>query len=246
MQGHARRADAAAPFRGGRRKGRRCADDPARCDGAGRIVARRAQEKAQRVAGRGGERKTPHRHLIGAAGGRLADHHTDGATAQRLLHCPQHIARARGCDHDQMLGSNPGLLETRSIGSAIFLKQEILADPKHGCSLRNPSWRVTPPRTARETCRQPQCEAGRGQNFALAHRCDLMQRATAKPSAQYRVDRRNAEIKGSATLAGKPGCPLDCRQLLPQLLDARHRPWGGRRFFGRDAKHAETHVHFLF
>ena len=136
-----------------------------------------------------------------------------------------------------MLGSDPGLLETRSIGSAIFLKQEILADPKHGCSLRNPSWHVAPPRTVRETCRQPQSEAGHGQNFALAHRRDLMQCAAAKPSAQYRVDRRNTEIKGSATFAGKPGCPLGCRQLLPQLRDARYRPWGEWGFFERDAKH---------
>src|SRR6516165_1121981 len=106
----ARRPDSAASLRGGKRKRTCGADDPARCSGAVRIVWFRTQKKAERAAGCCGKRQPPHRHLIDAARGCLADHHAHGTAAQRLLHRPQHVARARGCDRNQLFGSDSGLL----------------------------------------------------------------------------------------------------------------------------------------
>ena len=100
------------------------------------MVGRRAQEKTERVAGRGSERKATRGYLIDAARADLADHHADGATTQRFFHRPQHVACARGCDRDQVLGSNTGFIETRPIGCAVFAKREIFGDPKHGPKLR--------------------------------------------------------------------------------------------------------------
>lgn len=126
-----RRANAVTSFRGWKDRGGRRTNDPARCKGARRIVGRCAQEKTERVAGRCRECKASRGDLIDAARADLADRHADGATTQRFFHRPQHIACARGCDRDQLFGSNTGRIETWPIGGAIFAKRKILGDPKH-------------------------------------------------------------------------------------------------------------------
>ncbi len=95
------------------------------------MVLCRAQEKTERVAGGGSKRKATRDYPINAARADLADHHADGATTQRFFHRPQHIACARGCDRDQLLGSNPGCIETWAIGGAIFAKRKVFGDPKY-------------------------------------------------------------------------------------------------------------------
>jgi len=111
-----RRADAvyvAIACKGARR---RCADNPAGRGGGRLIIGRGAQDEPERVAGRGGEREPPRRHLIDAARAQFADDDADGAAAQRLLHRPQHVETMRSGDRDQVLGSVAALLEAGSVG----------------------------------------------------------------------------------------------------------------------------------
>ena len=112
-------------------EGRRRADNPARGGGGRPIVRRGAQDEAERVAGGGREREPSRRYLIDVAWMHFADHHADGAAAQRFFHGPQHVALARGGNRDQSLGSNPDPVETGPMRRAIFGKREILGDPEH-------------------------------------------------------------------------------------------------------------------
>src|SRR5262245_24332580 len=90
MRDQTRRADAVPSFVIAAREQRGCCrvDDPARYGGGGRIVRRSAQDEAERAAGGGREREPSRRHLIDSARAYFADHHADGAAAQRLLHRP--------------------------------------------------------------------------------------------------------------------------------------------------------------
>jgi len=112
-------------------EGWRRADDPARGGGGRSIVWRGAQDEAERVAGGGREREPSRRHLIDVAWTHFADHHAEGAAAQRFFHGPQHVALARGGNRDQPLGSDPDAVETGPIRRAIFGEREILGDPEH-------------------------------------------------------------------------------------------------------------------
>ena len=117
-------------------EGRRRADDPARGGGGRPIVRRGAQNEAERVAGGGREREPSGRHLIDVAWTHFADHHADGAAAQRFFHGPQHVALARGGNRDQPLGSNSDFVEAGPIRRAVFGEREILGDPEHVSSRR--------------------------------------------------------------------------------------------------------------
>jgi hypothetical protein len=89
-----------------------------------------AQNKAQRVAGRGRVREPPRRQWIDIAAN-FADYHADGAATQSFLHCPQHIAGTASCDDDQRLWSNARLIETRGVERAILRDRESFNDPEH-------------------------------------------------------------------------------------------------------------------
>src|SRR5262249_48633215 len=111
-------------------EGRRRADDPARGGGGRPIVWRCAQDEAERVAGGGREREPSRRHLIDVAWTHFADHHADGAAAQRFFHRPRHVALARGGTRDQPRGRNADAGEPGPIGRPIFGERETRGDPE--------------------------------------------------------------------------------------------------------------------
>ena len=240
-------------------EGRRRADNPARGGGGRPIVRRGAQNEAERVAGGGREREPSGRHLIDVAWTHFADHHADGAAAQRFFHGPQHVALARGGNRDQPLGSNPDPVETGPMRRAIFGKREILGDPEHVSSRsdRNRPLVVARARIARIADRgrrsPPRCpsrrerqrEAAGGGGFRLARGGDLVQRAGAEPAAESAVDDGVTERERSAAIPGEAGCRLERAELPTQPVDAGCRLPAGRSVQSCGGGHG-AHVHDLF
>src|SRR6266536_4729806 len=174
----------------GGRAGWRCADEKARRRG-GSVIRRRAAQQEREAAAAARRQREPARCGEIDAAADLAD---DGAGAaagagQRLLHGPQHVAGFRRLDRDQPLGGKAEILEARAIGRAVLGKRHVLGDPHQGA-------RIAP----REDERKP----GRGGDFRLAGRGDLVERAGRKPAAQRRIEGGNAERHGAmASGSGK-------------------------------------------
>ncbi len=216
MRSQVRRGDVQAIVVLGRMRGCRT-DDPAG-RGGGRLIRRgRAQDEAGRVAGCGREREAACGHLVDARPAQLADHHADGAAAQRLLHRPQHVASARGGDHDQPFGREADLMQAGSIGQAVLCERQILGDPDRILSRHD---------VAR---RQRQYEAAGGRDLRLACGRNLVQRAAGEPAAKSVVDQRNPKRERGSALAGNTGCRFGRAQRPAQPLDAGSRPFGEGR-----------------
>src|SRR6266699_179055 len=178
--GTARHRDCA----GGRARWRR-ADEEARRRRGGLVRRRAAQQQREGAAAAGREREPARCEKIDA-GADLAD---DGAGAagtagagQRLLHGPQHVAGFRRLNRDQPLGGKAEILEPRPIGRAVLGERHVLGDPHHGASIAGG---------------KDQRKAGRGGDFRLAGRGDLVERAGCKPPAERRIEGGNAERKGA-------------------------------------------------
>src|SRR6266851_5249082 len=181
--GTARHRDCA----GGRARWRR-ADEEARRRRGGLVRRRAAQQQREGAAAAGREREPARCEKIDAG----ADLAEDGAGAagtagtagagQRLLHGPQHVAGFRCPNRDQPLGGKAEILEPRPIGRAVLGERHVLGDPHHGASIAGG---------------KDQRKAGRGGDFRLAGRGDLVERAGCKPPAERRIEGGNAERKGA-------------------------------------------------
>src|SRR6266849_1479674 len=181
--GTARHRDCA----GGRARWRR-ADEEARRRRGGLVRRRAAQQQREGAAAAGREREPARCEKIDAGADRADDGAGAAGTAgtagagQRLLHGPQHVAGFRRLNRDQPLGGKAEILEPRPIGRAVLGERHVLGDPHHGASIAGG---------------KDQRQAGRGGDFRLADRGDLVERAGCQPPAERRIEGGNAERKGA-------------------------------------------------
>jgi len=93
------------------------------------VRGRGAQQQRERAAVGGSERKPPHRDGIDGAVPPFADHRSRSAAAQRFLHRPQQILRARSRDRQQTLGAKPEGREPEPAWRTAFSERHILGEP---------------------------------------------------------------------------------------------------------------------
>ena len=101
-----------------------------------------------------GERKPARRRQIGrrAVAGEFGDDAGERPAAQRLLHRPEHVDRARHPQHEEARGCKSEQVEAGTVGAAALPRREIGCDPEHLAA-----------RAARQRGERDGKAAGRGQ-----------------------------------------------------------------------------------
>jgi hypothetical protein len=162
---------------------RRRGDLPARRRSArlgGRTMADQQTEAGHPVADAipRGERKPARRREVGLRtfAGQFGNDTRESAAAQSILHCPEHIGRARHAQHQQPRRREPEPVEAWAIGAAALAHGKVSRDPEHLAA------RPAGARRSRnsKSAHRRQMERRRGGK--------LMQRATGQPAAEHGID----------------------------------------------------------
>lgn len=198
---------------------RRPADDPAGRGGGRTDFGLRTQEQSRPPFVRRGERKPAARHAIDGVGfAHLAQNRADGATAQPLLHRPQHVARVRGPYQHERLGRKSDRIEAGSVRRAALRLRHRLGDPQDRACRHAVRRSRTGIRSRGKAGRKRQRKAGRSRNLRLARRNDLVQGSAGQAPAQRRIDRRNVEGEPHRRIVQCLGPPFERAHRAPQSV----------------------------
>jgi hypothetical protein len=144
-----------------------------------------AHEQAEACAFARGKRKPARRRQVGhrTIGGEFGNDAGQRAAAQRLLHCPERIERARHTQNEESGMRHPEQVEAGTIGSASLSHCEIGGNPERLTGYLAAPHAGPYGKGNRKAAGDRQMDRGCGSEF--------MQRAEGKSAAERRVDRRD-------------------------------------------------------